>query len=143
MLDLSDATFCVPITDAHSPIAYAIVSETHWYDPDEYLKIAPAFFYSQVDLCGPFSAYSPANKRATLKIWIVVFVCTVTGAIDCRIMENYDTQSFILAFTRFSCRFGYPKMLMPDEGSQLMRECKDMVIFVFRHYAQTLDWIWC
>ena len=181
MLDLSESTFCVPLTDVHSPIAYAIVSETHWYDPDikhkgvettlrfaqttayiiggrdlvkrikngcakcrilhlkgvevamgpvadENLKIAPAFFVSQVDICGPFSAYSPANKRAKLKIWIVVFVCTVTSAVDCRIMENYDTDSFILAFTRFSCRFGYPKTLMPDEGSQLMRGCKDMVL---------------
>ena len=181
MLDLSESNFCVPMTDFHSPIAYAIVSETHWYDPDishkgvestlryaqntayilggrdlvkrikkactkcrilhmkgvevamgpvanENLKIAPAFFNSQVDLSGPFSAYSPANKRATLKIWIVVFVCTVTSAVDCRIMENYDTESFILAFTRFSCRFGYPKLVMPDEGSQLMRGCKDMVL---------------
>ena len=34
MLDLSESTFCVPMTDCHSPIAYAIVSETHWYDPD-------------------------------------------------------------------------------------------------------------
>ena len=33
-LDLSTATFFVPITDALSPIAYAIVSEVHWYDPD-------------------------------------------------------------------------------------------------------------
>ena len=24
----------MPITDAHSPIAYAIVPETHWYSPD-------------------------------------------------------------------------------------------------------------
>ena len=34
MLDLSESTFCVPLTDSLSPIAYAIVSETHWYDPD-------------------------------------------------------------------------------------------------------------
>ena len=33
-LDLSAVTFCVPITDALSPIGYAIVSEVHWYDPD-------------------------------------------------------------------------------------------------------------
>ena len=181
MLDLSESTFCVPMTDCHSPIAYAIVSETHWYDPDishkgvestlryaqntayiiggrdlvkrikkactkcrilhmkgvevamapiadENLKIAPAFFNTQCDLSGPFSAFSPANKRATLKIWIVVFVCSVTCAVDCRVMENYDTESFIQAFIRFSCRFGYPKLLMPDEGSQLMRGCKDMIL---------------
>ena len=33
-LDLSASSFIVPMTDEHSPIAYAIVSETHWYNPD-------------------------------------------------------------------------------------------------------------
>ena len=28
----------------------------------------------QVDICGPFNAYSSANERATLKLWLVVFV---------------------------------------------------------------------
>ena len=181
MLDLCESSFCVPITDALSPIAYAVVSETHWYDPDinhkvvettlrfaqntahiiggrdlakmirkscakcrilhkkgvqvamgpiadESLNIAPPFYCSQVDICGHFDAFSPANKRATLKIWVVVFACTATCAVDCRIMESYDTESFLLAFVRFSCRFGYPKLLMPDEGSQLVKGCKDMVI---------------
>ena len=107
-IDLSACTFCVPITDAHSPIAYAIVNETHWYHPDashggiesvlrhaQYvahiiggralvkamkkgcarcrvlyeknvqaamglvgdrnLRIAPPFYFSQVDLCGPLN----------------------------------------------------------------------------------------
>ena len=181
MLDLSEASFCVPMTDAHSPIAYAIVTETHWYDPDakhlgveatlryaqtiayviggrslvksikkacawcrilhkkgvkiamgpvgeDNLKVAPPFFFTQVDICGPFSAYSPANKRATLKIWIVVFCCTVTGAVDCRVMEDYSTDAFILSFVRFSCRVGYPKKLLPDAGSQLVKGCEDMVL---------------
>ena len=122
MLDLSSATFCVPMTDFHSPLAYAVVAETHWYDPDvkhqgvectlryaqniayiiggrklvkaiqtdctkcrilhkkgvrvamgpigeDNLKVAPAFYFCQVDLCGPFDAYSPANNRVTLKVW--------------------------------------------------------------------------
>ena len=43
-------------------------------------------------------------------------------------MENYNTDSFVLAFIRFSCRFGYPKVLSPDEGSQLVKGCQDMVI---------------
>ena len=32
--DLSNSTFCVPIIDSRSPIAYAIADETHWYHPD-------------------------------------------------------------------------------------------------------------
>ena len=176
-LDLSPSSFIVPIIDSHSPIAYAIVSETHWYHADvshggvesvlkhsqntayiiggrdlvkcikklcakcrilrkrgiqiamgplgeNNLKIAPPFFFSQVDICGPFSAYSPVNKRAKLKIYYVVFCCTVTGTVDCHVMENYNTDSFVLAFMRFPCRFG----LLPDEGSQLVKGCQDMVI---------------
>ena len=33
-LDLAASTFCVPITDVHSPVAYAVVAETHWHSPD-------------------------------------------------------------------------------------------------------------
>ena len=180
-LDLSARTFCVPVTDHLSPVAYAIVADTHWYSLDvshggiesvlryaqqtayviegrslvkgmkkacprcrylekkgvrvamgpvsnDNLRIAPVFFVCQVDICGPFSAYSPANKRATLKVWYVVFCCSVTGATDCRVMEDYSADGFISAFIRFSCTYGYPKKLLPDPGSQLVKGCKDMVI---------------
>ena len=43
-------------------------------------------------------------------------------------MENYTADAFILAFSRFACRFGYPKTVMPDEGSQLVNGCQSMVI---------------
>ena len=177
-LDLSPSSFIVPIIDSHSPIAYAIVSETHWYHADvshggvesvlrhsqntayiiggrdlvkcikklcakcrilrkrgiqiamgplgeNNLKIAPPFFFQS---SGHLCAYSPVNKWAKLKIYYVVFCCTVTGTVDCHVMENYNTDSFVLAFIRFSCRFGYPKVLLPDEGSQLVKGCQDMVI---------------
>ena len=182
-LDLSASTFCVPITDAHSPVAYSVVAETHWYSQDvshggvesvlryaqqtayviggrslvkgmkracprcrflekkglrvamgpvsdDALRVAPVFYVSQVDICGPFKAYSPVEVRAKKKInvWFVVFCCSVTGATDCRIMQDYTTDWFIMAFVRFSCRFGFPKKLLPDEGSQLVKGCKDMVL---------------
>ena len=180
-LDLTSSTFCVPIVDSLSPVAYAIVSETHWHHPDvnhggvesvlrfsqmtayilggrelvktmkkacarcrilhkkrvevamgplseKNLCIAPPFYFCQVDICGPLSAYSPANKRATLKVWFVVLCCTTTGVVDCRVMEDYTADAFVQAFERFSCRFGYPKMVLPDEGSQLVRGCEGMVL---------------
>ena len=95
---------------------------------DVNLSIAPAFYSRQVDLCGPFNAFSFVNKRATIKIWYVVFCCCTTGAVDCKLMEDYSTDSFLLAFIRFSCQYGYPKKLLPDEGSQLVKGCKDMII---------------
>ena len=41
-------------------------------------------------------------------------------------MEDYCTASFIQAFIRFSCEVGYPKILLIDEGSQLVKGCQDM-----------------
>ncbi len=179
--DLTKSTFCVPVVDSFSPLAYSIVDEIHWYQFDcahggvesvlrqvqcisyliggrklveifktacprcryleknevkvamgpvhpSHLCIAPAFNNTQVDLCGPFESFSNANKRARIKIWIVVFCCSTTGATDCKILEDYSTDSFILAFIRFSCRYGYPSKLYPDSGSQLIKGCNDMVL---------------
>ena len=133
MLDLSSATFFVPIIDKNSPLAYSIINEIHWYHKEakhagvetvnryvlkvcyiikgrdliklfrkrcercRYLKkktidvamgpvsksslhIAPAFYSTQVDLCGLFSAYNNHIKRTTIKVWLVVFCCTTTSA---------------------------------------------------------------
>ena len=77
---------------------------------------------------GPFHSYSNINKRATIKFWFIIFCCCMTGAVDMKIMEDYSTNSFILAFVRFSCKVGYPKKLMPDAGSQLIKGCQTMII---------------
>ena len=180
-LDLSMNSFCVPLVEKYSPVAYAIVNEVHWFDfdvfhsgnetvlrnvskiahifggrsivcdfradcprcrflekrrvqvamgpiPDDQLCVAPAFYNSQVDLCGPFKAFSSANKRATVKIWFCVFVCCTTGAVDLKVLEDYSTRSFVQAFTRFSCKVGYPRKLLPDAGSQLIKGCESTTL---------------
>ena len=43
-------------------------------------------------------------------------------------MEDYSTEASLLAFVRFSCRVGYPELLLPDEGSQLVKGCKTMIL---------------
>ena len=44
------------------------------------------------------------------------------------ICEDYSTSSFVLAFIRFACKVGYPKKLLPDAGSQLIKGCETMEI---------------
>ena len=90
------------------------------------LTLAPAFYISQVDLFGPFKSYSVHNKRATVNLWFLIFCCCTTGAVNIKVMENYSTNAFLLGFIRFSCCVGYPKMLLPDEGSQLVKGCKEI-----------------
>ena len=179
MTDLCATTFCVPLISKHSPIAYSIVNEVHWFHPVamhagvetvlrytmEYafilsgrdlvkrfknkcvrcrylckkavevsmgpvsaynIRIAPAFYFTQVDIAGPFTAYSNHNKRASIKVWYVVFCCATTTTISVKVMEDYSSSSFIKAFIRFACEVGYPKELLPDEGSQLIKGCDSM-----------------
>ena len=83
----------------------------------------------------------PANKGALLKVWLLVFCCTGTCAVDCRVMENYMTDAFVSAFVRLVCHFGYPKLLMPDEGSQLIWGCENMVLsFSDIHHKITTEY---
>ena len=179
MKDLSASTFCVPVIDKNSPLAYSIIQEIHWNHPtamhsgvettwryvlqvcyilqgrslvklirsscprcryllkrkfnvamgplsEDNLKIAPAFFSAQTDLAGPFLSYSEHHKRTTVKIWLLVFCCTTTTAVKIKIMDSYNTTSFLQAFTRLACEVGYPKKLLVDEGSQLLKGCETM-----------------
>jgi len=175
MKDLSTKSFCVPVLERHSPVAYSIAMDIHWYHPDVMhsgiettlryvlmksyiiegrqlikscercsylakrtvemamgptsaynLTIAPAFYYSQLDLSGPYQSYSPQHKRTTVKIWLIVFCCCSTSAVDIKVMDDYSTTSFIQAFTRFACDHGFPKRLLSDESSQLIKGCNEM-----------------
>ena len=101
------------------------------------LTVAPAFYVCQTDIVGPFKAYSFHNKRCTLKIYFIVFCCTTTSTTSIKVMEDYSTASFIQAFIRLACEVGYPKILLIDEGSQLVKGCESMM-FSFRDAQQKL-----
>ena len=180
MIDLSSTTFCVPVIDRHSPIAFSIISDVHWNSqvkhsgiettlrevmkkafviegrslvkiikkscyqcrllkkhaieaamgpiPNSSLTIAPAFYHSQVDLSGPYKAYSPQHKRTTVKIWLAVYCCCVTSAIVINVMDDYSTTAFLQSFIRFSTRYGFPSKVFCDEGSQLVKGTKEMML---------------
>ena len=179
MKDLSSTTFAVPLVDKHSPIAYSMVNDIHWYHPTAQhrgidttwryvlkeiyiidghslvskikdscercryllkksievsmgpvsphtLTIAPAFYATQLDIVGPFTAHCHLHKRNTIKIWFVVYVCSTTSTTSIKVMDNYSATAFLQSFVRFSSEVGYPKTLMCDEGSQLVKGCESM-----------------
>ena len=82
--------------------------------------IAPVFYYSQVDLAGPFRAYTFHSKRIMIKIQSCIFCCSTTLAVSIKVIEDFSSASFIQYFTQLSCEVGYPKQLLPDEGSQII-----------------------
>ena len=93
--------------------------------PDS-LIIAPAFYVTQVDLAGPFQAHCHHHKRNTIKIWFAVYCCATTSTISIKIMEDYSTSAFLSSFIRFSNDVGYPKKMICDSGSQLIKGCESM-----------------
>ena len=53
-------------------------------------------------------------------------------------MEDYSTGAFVQAFIRLSCDTGYPKILLIDAGSQLIKACETME-FSFRDLKSQLQ----
>jgi hypothetical protein len=94
--------------------------------PQDWLYIAPAFTIVQVDLFGPYTAKCEHNHGSIIKVWGVAFKCTAMGALAVHVMASYSTDAFIMAYLRFSARYGYPMKLLPDEGSQLLKACKEI-----------------
>ena len=92
------------------------------------LFIAPAFYYTQVDLFGPMIARCPHNHRSSVKVYGVVFKDPSSSCIAVHCMQQYTTEAFLQAFTRFGARYCYPHKLFIDQGSQLMKAAKDMEI---------------
>ncbi len=74
----------------------------------------------------PYTTKSEHNHRSTVKVWGVVFKCTATGAVAVHVMAAYSTDAFVMAYLRFASRYGHPLKLLPDEGSQLMKACREM-----------------
>ena len=94
--------------------------------PSYNLTIAPPFYICQVDPAGPFKAFSVHHRRTTIQIWFAVFCCATTTTVSIKVLEDSSTPAFLLAYTRFSCEFGYPKVLLIDAGSQLVIGCESM-----------------
>ena len=69
------------------------------------LRKAPAFYATEVDLCGPLC------KRKTIKIWLAVYCCMSASTTLIKAMEDYSITAFIQSFVRFSCEVGYPKLI--------------------------------
>ena len=189
MFDLHPGSFCVPVVDRFSPVAYSIMVEAHWSLVNNLnatttyreslkkvfilkgrdlakevrdgclfcrrfkakllqvemgqihqsrLTIAPAFTLCQVDLLGPFTAHCEHNHRATVKVWGVIYKCPASGAVHVNAVSKCDTSAFLQSYTRFAARFCHPKKLFPDEGSQLLRACREMEVS-WLNVAQTLS----
>ena len=90
-----------------------------------------------VDLAGPLTVRAMTNKRASLKVWNVIFVCLNTKAVTMHLAPGYSTDNFMLAYTSHTSIRGHPTKVHSDRGSQLVAAGKGIVEFDWDLIAKT------
>ena len=72
--------------------------------PDDLQHPEPAFRRIGVDLAGPYLMKADVRRRSgrrddgRVKIWVAVFVCSVTPAIKLYICRDYNEEGFLQAW---------------------------------------------
>ena len=99
------------------------------------LTIAPPFYSCQADLFGPITVYAPGASKdlrgrpaKACKVWTLVFACPVTRLINCQVVEVSDHGGILDGITRLAAEVGFPKYLMVDQDSAVMKGLKEAKI---------------
>ena len=94
--------------------------------PEDRLKPGPAFSKVMVDLFGPYKVRGEVQKRISGKAYGIIFTDLVMRAVHIEVSFGYDTDSFLLALSRFTGIRGWPDALYSDCGSQLVGAEKEL-----------------
>ena len=88
--------------------------------PDTLQCPAPPFTNVGLDLLGPITIKAMVNKRARMKVWVVIFICLNTKAVSMELAPGYSTNDFMLAYSSYVSQRGEPGFVHSDRGSQLV-----------------------
>ena len=94
--------------------------------PRERLQPAPPFNRTMVDLFAPYIVRGEVQKRTTGKVYGAVFTDLFLRAVHIEVVTGYDSDSFLLALTRFTSIRGWPEIIFSDSGSQLVSAGKEL-----------------
>ena len=82
--------------------------------PKERVTTRPPFSAVGVDIAGPIYRKGPGS--IPVKVWLVLFTCTVVRAIHLELVDSLSTEDFMKAFERFAARRGKPEVIFSDNG---------------------------
>ena len=103
--------------------------------PDILQVPSPPFTNIGLDLIGPIICKAMVNKKAEMKVWIVVFVCLNCKAVSMELAPGYSTEDFLLAYSNHVSHRGVPSYVHSDRGSQLVAAHEDITDEVLKY-----DW---
>ena len=87
--------------------------------PSDLGSCPPVFNSVAVDVAGPWRT-SQGRAKARVKRWLLVFRCTVTGAICLDMLWDMSEDGFLRALQRFCNRFQTPQVIICDQGTNFV-----------------------
>ena len=88
---------------------------------DEQLEPCPPFTHVCLDYMGPQIVHDEVKKRTPMKIWVLVYTCRSTRAVELLAVSGYSTDKFLLRHKEFVSRHGDPQTLVSDRGTNLVK----------------------
>ena len=85
-----------------------------------------------MDIFGPLTVYTPGASKdlrgrpaKACKVWVLVFACPVSRLVNCQVIELSDHSGVIDGITRLAADVGFPKYLMIDQDSAILKGLRD------------------
>lgn len=88
--------------------------------PEERSSPAAPFQFTSVDLFGPYQVKDDVKRRVSRKVWGVLFCCMASRAIHVELASTLTTESFLLAYQRFTSVRGHPQKIWSDPGTNFI-----------------------
>ena len=97
----------------------------------------PPFTVSGVDFTG---ALYVQQGRDEVKVYICLFTCATTRAIHLEVVTDLSTETFLLAFRRFTSHKGLPQIVISDNASTYLSAAEELTeLFNSIDLANTLS----
>ena len=64
-----------------------------------------------------------------MKRWCCLFACLTTRAVHIEVAESLDTESCLVAVTRFLARRGYPSIIIRSNGNNFIGAANELKAF--------------
>ena len=81
----------------------------------EQLTVAPPWTNVALDFAGPFIVKGQVNKRAKMKVWILVYSCRATKALCLLVVPGYSTADFLNnMLSLYTGRVGLPQLCQTE-----------------------------
>ena len=89
-----------------------------------------------MNLCAALVVHAMTNKRATLKVWNVIFVCLNNKVDTIFLAHCYGTEDFFLAYKSCISDHGLPTNVYSDKGSQLVAANREIANYEWEVIAK-------